>query len=189
MRNNIDTDQIMPKQFLTRTERTGYGDFIFHDWRYDEHGNPDPSFVLNDPVYTDASVLVTGYNFGCGSSREHAPWGLYQYGFRVIIAESFADIFYNNCFKTGLLPIRAGAEAVGRLTRNSGVRNEYVVDIDLEDQCVSDKGGLLFRFELEPFRKMCLLEGLDDIGITERYTKDISRYEENTGITGPAGGP
>ena len=164
-RANVDTDQIIPKQFLKRIERTGFGQFLFNDWR------EDPDFVLNDPRYEGASILVAGKNFGCGSSREHAPWALGEYGFRVIIAPSFADIFANNCFKNGMLPIALESALVKELMH---VRE---LTVDLETQMITDESGLEIRFEVSEFQRYCLLEGLDDIGLTLRHEDAISAYE------------
>jgi 3-isopropylmalate/(R)-2-methylmalate dehydratase small subunit len=174
-RANVDTDQIIPKQFLKRIERTGFGEFLFYDWRYLPDGQLDPSFVLNQPQYQGASILVAGKNFGCGSSREHAPWALGEFGFRVIIAPSFADIFANNCFKNGMLPITLPAEQVKELMP----RRELTVD--LERQTIEDQSGLLFGFEIGEFQKYCLLEGLDDIGLTLRHEDLIKEYELSHG--------
>ncbi len=181
MRENVDTDQIMPKQFLKRIERTGFGEFVFYDWRFDEQGEKIPGFVLNDPRYDGASVLISGSNFGCGSSREHAPWGLHDFGFKVIIAAGFADIFYNNCFNTGILPIVAPADKLFYLAQQSRSTAGYMVCADLEDQTVTDEQGFGFSFDIEPFRKYRLMEGLDDIGLTERLEDDILKFEASRG--------
>ncbi len=175
-RVNVDTDQIIPKQFLKRIERTGFGRFLFHDWRFDGAGNPRPDFELNRPRFQGASVLLTGPNFGCGSSREHAPWALEDYGFRAIIAPSFADIFYNNCFKNGMLPVRLEQPDAGRLME-AAARPGYRLEVDLEKQTVSDGAGLHFSFQVDPFRRRCLLEGLDDIGLTLQHEDEIRAYE------------
>jgi 3-isopropylmalate/(R)-2-methylmalate dehydratase small subunit len=172
-RANVDTDQIIPKQFLKRIERTGFGEFLFYDWRYLPDGQLDPSFVLNQPRYRGASILVAGKNFGCGSSREHAPWALGEFGFRVIIAPSFADIFANNCFKNGMLPITLPTEQVEELMH----RNELTVD--LERQTIEDESGLSIEFKVNEFQRYCLLEGLDDIGLTLRHEAAIRAYELN----------
>ena len=174
---NIDTDQIIPKQFLKRIERTGYGEFLFYDWRFSSDGTPNDDFVLNNPKYAGASVLIAGANFGCGSSREHAPWSLADYGFRVIIAPSFADIFYNNSLKNGLLPVRLSEEKVAELVEKSVNQKNYELTIDLENQTVSDGQGFEASFEIEEFRKYCLLNGLDDIGLTLQNESKISEYE------------
>jgi 3-isopropylmalate/(R)-2-methylmalate dehydratase small subunit len=172
-RANVDTDQIIPKQFLKRIERTGFGEFLFYDWRYLPDGHPDPSFVLNHPRYKDASILVTGKNFGCGSSREHAPWALSEFGFRVIIAPSFADIFANNCFKNGMLPVALPAEQVAEIMKR------HAVTVDLERQTIEDGEGFSVEFVVGEFQRYCLLEGLDDIGLTLRYEDAIRAYEQD----------
>ena len=182
VRDNVDTDQIMPKQFLKRVERTGFGEFVFNDWRFDANGDPSSDFTLNDARYERASVLLTGSNFGCGSSREHAPWGLADYGFSVIIAESFADIFYNNCCKIGLLPVSTTHRNILELENNCLAERDYTVRVSLKDQTVSDRHGFSFDFDIEPFRKHCLLEGLDDIGLTELHAEDIRKYEEKVSV-------
>ncbi len=170
-RANVDTDQIIPKQFLKRIERTGFGQFLFYDWRYLPDGQLDPSFVLNQPQYQGASILVTDKNFGCGSSREHAPWALGEFGFRVIIAPSFADIFSNNCFKNGMLPIALPDEQV----RNLMWRRKLTVN--LETRIITDEDGLAVQFVVNEFQRYCLLEGLDDIGLTLRHEDAIRAYE------------
>jgi len=175
-RANIDTDQIIPKQFLKRIERSGYGRFLFYDWRYAEDGTPNADFPLNDPRYAGASILVAGANFGCGSSREHAPWSLYDYGFRAVIAPSFADIFYNNSLKNGLLPVVLSEEAVREIIDRSRLES-YRLMIDLERQMVADSRGFASSFDIDPFRKHCLLNGLDDIGLTLQYEEKITAYE------------
>lgn len=176
-RANVDTDQIIPKQFLKRIERTGFGEFLFYDWRYLPNGQPDPSFVLNQPQYQGASILVADKNFGCGSSREHAPWALGEFGFRVIIAPSFADIFANNCFKNGMLPIALPEEQVRELMRRR------TLTVDLETQKITDENGQSFSFEVGSFQKYCLLEGLDDIGLTLKHEDAIKAYEERRAMT------
>ncbi|HET6854064.1 MAG TPA: 3-isopropylmalate dehydratase small subunit [Pyrinomonadaceae bacterium] len=176
-RANVDTDQIIPKQFLKRIERTGFGEFLFYDWRYLPDGQPNPSFVLNQPRYQDASVLVAGKNFGCGSSREHAPWALGEFGFRVIIAPSFADIFANNCFKNGMLPITLPAAQVAQIMDRARSREGYEVSVDLERQTVEDAQGFSASFDVGEFQRYCLLEGLDDIGLTLRHEDAIRAYE------------
>ena len=176
-RANIDTDQIIPKQFLKRIERTGFGEFLFYDWRYLPDGQIDPSFVLNEPRYKGASILVTDKNFGCGSSREHAPWALGEYGFRVIIAPSFADIFANNCFKNGMLPITLTAEQVKEIMTRAQGHEGYELSVDLERQTISDASGLSILFVIGEFQRYCLLEGLDDIGLTLRNEDAIREYE------------
>lgn len=176
-RANVDTDQILPKQFLKRVERTGFGEFVFYDWRFRCDGAPDESFILNQPRYQGASVLVAGQNFGCGSSREHAPWGLSDYGFRTIIAPSFADIFYNNCFKNGMLPVVLPESAVNELLRKASEIEYYQLTINLEKQEISDEQGYKTTFRIEEFRRYCLLNGLDDIDLTLRHENAISAYE------------
>jgi 3-isopropylmalate/(R)-2-methylmalate dehydratase small subunit len=177
-RANVDTDQIIPKQFLKRIERTGFGEFLFYDWRYLPDGEPNPAFVLNEPRYQGASILVAGKNFGCGSSREHAPWALGEFGFRVIIAPSFADIFANNCFKNGMLPIALDVEEI--MTR-AQEREGYQLTVDLERTVVEDASGLSIPFKIGEFQRYCLLEGLDDIGLTLRYEDLIRAYEVSHG--------
>ena len=173
-RANVDTDQIIPKQFLKRIERTGFGEFLFYDWRYLPDGQPDPSFVLNEPRYKGASILVADKNFGCGSSREHAPWALGEFGFQVIIAPSFADIFANNCFKNGMLPIAVNVEEIMKRAKE---REGYQLTVDLERLVVEDDSGLSITFVVSEFQRYCLLEGLDDIGLTLRHEDAIRAYE------------
>lgn len=174
---NVDTDQIVPKQFLKRVERTGFGQFLFYDWRFLPDGSSNPDFVLNQPRYHGAQILLTRENFGCGSSREHAPWALLDYGFRVIIAPSFADIFKNNCFKNGILPVELPAEVVDELFRRVNAQEGYALTVDLERQTIEGSDGFQCRFEIDPFRKRCLLEGLDDIGLTLQHQEKIAAYE------------
>ncbi|WP_027803008.1 3-isopropylmalate dehydratase small subunit [Paraburkholderia dilworthii] len=186
-RENVDTDAIIPKQFLKSIKRTGFGPNAFDEWRYLDHGEPgqdnskrplNPDFVLNQPRYQGASVLVARKNFGCGSSREHAPWALQQYGFRAIIAPSFADIFYNNCFKNGLLPIVLTEQQVDHLFNETYAFNGFQLTIDLEAQVVrTADGGTEYPFEVAAFRKYCLLNGFDDIGLTLRHAEKIRQYE------------
>lgn len=176
-RANVDTDQIIPKQFLKRIERTGFGQFLFNDWRYLPDGQPNPSFVLNEPRYQGASVLVADKNFGCGSSREHAPWALGEFGFRAILAPSFADIFANNCFKNGMLPITLTPEQIAEIMKRAKEREGYQLTIDLERQTVEDASGLSILFVVGEFQRYCLLEGLDDIGLTLKHEDAISAYE------------
>ncbi len=176
-RANVDTDQIIPKQFLKRIERSGFGRFLFYDWRFREDGSLDPRFELNRSRFRGATVLLTGSNFGCGSSREHAPWALLDYGFRTVIAPSFADIFYNNCFKNGMLPIRLPGRQVKDLFRRVRENPEYTLTVDLESCTLRDGRGLNLEFPVKPFRRHCLLEGLDEIGLTLRHEDKISRYE------------
>lgn len=177
-RVNVDTDQIIPKQFLKRIERTGFGRFLFYDWRFLEDGRLNPEFELNRKEFEGAGILLTGANFGCGSSREHAPWALLDYGFRVLLAPSFADIFYNNCFKNGMLPIRLSDEHLEPLLRKSVESPGYSLTVDLEAQEITGEGGLAIPFEVEPFRRESLLEGLDDIGLTLRHEERIRAFEE-----------
>lgn len=176
-RANVDTDQIMPKQFLKRIERTGFGQFAFYDWRFLADGTPNPEFELNKPQYQGATILVAGKNFGSGSSREHAPWGLADFGFKVIIAPSFADIFYNNCFKNFMLPVILPEEQVAALMKNAQTTPGYQLTVDLEAQTIIDAAGFTTTFDVDPFRKYCLLNGLDDIGLTLQQADKISAYE------------
>ncbi len=175
-RANVDTDQIMPKQFLKRVERSGYGEFVFYDWRRTPDGDLDPNFVLNKPEYQNAKILVTGPNFGSGSSREHAPWGIQDWGFEAVVAPSFADIFYNNCTKIGLLPVVLSEKEVQWLVELGEADPAAVVTIDLPDQTVTTE-GFEATFEIDPFIKHRLLEGLDDIGITLTHADEIDHYE------------
>lgn len=176
-RVNVDTDQIIPKQFLKRVERSGFGQFLFFDWRFLEGGEPNPDFELNQPRFEGATILLAGNNFGCGSSREHAPWSLLDYGFRSIIAPSFADIFYNNCSKNGMLPIHLPDAQVEKLFQDCAVRPGYRLTVNLEDQTVKDDDGTEFSFEIDAFKRECLLRGLDDIGLTLEHERDIRDYE------------
>lgn len=176
-RTNVDTDQIIPKQFLKRIERTGFGQFLFYDWRFDDAGKPNPSFILNNPKYQAASILVAGRNFGCGSSREHAPWALSDYGFRAIIAPSFADIFANNCLKNGLPPVALAEADVALILSRARELENYRVTVDLERCIVTDEHGLTAAFVLDEFRRHCLLNGLDDIGLTLQHESAIADYE------------
>jgi 3-isopropylmalate/(R)-2-methylmalate dehydratase small subunit len=176
-RANVDTDQIIPKQFLKRIERTGFGQFLFFDWRQLPDGSPDPEFEVNRPEYQGASVLLARRNFGCGSSREHAPWALEDFGFRAIIAPSFADIFYNNCFKNGLLPIRLDERQVDDLFQRCATMPGYRLTIDLHTCRIRDEQGLELSFEVEEFRRHCLLNGLDDIDLTLAHEAKISAFE------------
>lgn len=178
-RSNIDTDQIIPKQFLKRIERTGYGAFLFYDWRFNSNGSPNPAFVLNDRRFNGSSILVAGANFGCGSSREHAPWSLLDHGFRVIIAPSFADIFYNNSLKNGLLPVVLDEDAVAELIRTAEAGPSCRISVDLVTQTVTDTGGFHATFNIDAFRKHCLLNGLDDIALTLEHEEKIAKYELN----------
>ena len=178
-RSNVDTDQIIPKQFLKRIERTGFGKYLFFDWRLKQDGSENPEFELNQPEFRGASVLLARRNFGCGSSREHAPWALADFGFRVLIAPSFADIFYNNCFKNGMLPIRMSDADVDELFRRVAEHPGYRLSVDLEACTVSDDYGWLQTFAIEPFRRHCLLNGLDDIGLTLAHADRIADYERS----------
>ena len=180
-RVNVDTDQIIPKQFLKRVERDGYENFLFFDWRFNEDGTANKDFVLNHPGYKDASVLVAGRNFGCGSSREHAPWALQQYGFKAIISPSYADIFYNNCFQNGLLPVTLDEGSVAHITAQAKEIPGYSVTVDLENCMVSDNEGFRVSFSLDEFKQYCLLNGLDDIGITLQNEDAITAFEAKQG--------
>jgi 3-isopropylmalate/(R)-2-methylmalate dehydratase small subunit len=185
-RENVDTDAIIPKQFLKSIKKTGFGQNLFDEWRYLDHGEPgqdctnrpiNPEFVLNQSRYKDASILLARQNFGCGSSREHAPWALEQYGFRAVIAPSFADIFFNNCYKNGLLPIVLSAQQVDHLFNEAAAFNGYRLTIDLEKQQVIAPDGRTYDFEIAAFRKYCMVNGLDDIGLTLRHADKIKAYE------------
>lgn len=186
-RANVDTDAIIPKQFLKSIKRSGFGPNLFDEWRYLDHGEPgmdnsqrpvNQEFVLNLPRYRDAQVLLARDNFGCGSSREHAPWALLDYGIRVIIAPSFADIFFNNCFKNGILPIVLGGEKVDQLFKETEASEGYQLKVDLDKQNITTPGGEVISFEVDAFRKHCLLNGLDDIGLTMQHVDEIRAYEE-----------
>jgi 3-isopropylmalate/(R)-2-methylmalate dehydratase small subunit len=176
-RVNVDTDAIIPKQFLKRIERSGFGQFLFFEWRFDEQGNEISSFSLNQPRYQGAEVLISRANFGCGSSREHAPWAILDYGFRVVIAPSFADIFYNNCFKNGILPIKLSEEQVEELFQRTNASEGYKLTVDLENNRIADDAGLSLSFELDEHRRQFLLQGLDDIGLTLQHADAIAAYE------------
>jgi len=176
-RDNVDTDQIIPKQFLKRIERTGYGDVLFFDWRYDREGKPDPAFPLNAPRYRGATILLAGKNFGCGSSREHAVWALRDYGFRAVIAPSFADIFANNCLKNGVLTVALRPSEIAQLLALDAA-GPYELKIDLEQCQVSGNGGFQTDFEIDAFSRTCLLEGLDEIGTTLKREAEIAAYEQ-----------
>ena len=177
-RSNVDTDQIIAKQFLKKVERTGFGVHLFHDWRYLEDGvTPNPEFELNNPKFEGAKVLVTGDNFGCGSSREHAPWAIDDYGFNTVISTSFADIFYNNCFKNGILPVVVDADTLKGLMAEISANEGVAFTVDLENQKVTTPGGIELSFEIDGFRKHNLLNGLDDIGLTLAHTDKINSYE------------
>jgi 3-isopropylmalate/(R)-2-methylmalate dehydratase small subunit len=175
-RANVDTDQIIPKQFLKRVEKTGFGEFLFNDWRRSPSGDPEPNFVLNQPQYAGSSILVGGKNFGCGSSREHAVWALADYGFRAVIASSFADIFANNCVKNGVLTVVLTEDQAAELARKAET-NGYQLTVDLESCTVRDDQGFTATFTIDEFTRHCLLEGLDDIGLTLQHEGDISKYE------------
>ncbi|WP_340394172.1 3-isopropylmalate dehydratase small subunit [Paenibacillus sp. FSL E2-0177] len=177
-RVNVDTDAIIPKQFLKRIERTGFGQFLFYEWRFDEEGNDNPAFEMNKPRYQGASVLISRANFGCGSSREHAPWAIMDYGFRVVIAPSYADIFYNNCFKNGILPIKLSEEQVDELFKRTAEHEDYKLTVDLENNALQDEFGLSISFDLDEHRRQFLLQGLDDIGLTLQHAYEIAAYEE-----------
>ena len=176
-RANVDTDQIIPKEFLKRIERTGFGEFLFYDWRRKPDRTLDPAFVLNQPRYKGASILVADRNFGCGSSREHAPWALDDFGFRVIIAPSFADIFANNCVKNGLLTVVLPEDQVATLMKRAQETEGYRVTVDLEKLQVRDDAGFIASFTMDDFNRRCLLEGLDDIGLTLQHEAEIAAYE------------
>jgi 3-isopropylmalate/(R)-2-methylmalate dehydratase small subunit len=174
---NVDTDAIIPKQFLKTIQRTGLGKSLFFELRYDEKGKDNPDFVLNKPAYRKAQILVAGENFGCGSSREHAPWALLDFGIRCVIAPSFADIFYNNCFQNGILPIKLPQEDVDKLMDDANRGSNATITVDLESQEIRGPDGGCIKFELDPFRKRCLLEGLDNIGLTLESETAIGDYE------------
>ena len=193
-RSNVDTDAIIPKQFLKSIKRTGFGPNLFDEWRYLDHGEPgmdnsqrplNPDFVLNDPRYAGASILLARENFGCGSSREHAPWALLDYGFKVIIAPSFADIFFNNTFKNGILPIALDTGVVDELFRKAGGEQALQIEVDLAAQVLRLTDGQEIAFDVDPFRKHCLLEGLDDIGLTLQHVDEIRAYEERRKLEAP----
>jgi 3-isopropylmalate/(R)-2-methylmalate dehydratase small subunit len=175
-RSNVDTDQIIPKQFLKRIERSGFGQFLFYHWRFDDDGNLRKDFSMNHPKYQGASILVAGENFGCGSSREHAPWAIQDFGFKVVIAQSYADIFKNNCVKNGILTIQASEEQVQSIMRKAE-SEEYSLTVNLEDQVVYDNQGLEIKFDIAPYPKEMLLNGWDEIGVTLNYEDKISQYE------------
>ncbi|HKZ81927.1 MAG TPA: 3-isopropylmalate dehydratase small subunit [Pyrinomonadaceae bacterium] len=176
-RANVDTDQIIPKQFLKRIERTGFGEFLFYDWRFDSSGQPELNFCLNEPRYQGASILVTGKNFGCGSSREHAPWALADYGFRAIIAPSFADIFSNNCLKNGLLTVSLTEAEIQQIASRSRQIKGYQLTVDLDTCTIGDGRSFAASFNIDDFQRHCLREGLDDIGLTLQHEAAISAFE------------
>jgi 3-isopropylmalate/(R)-2-methylmalate dehydratase small subunit len=177
-RVNVDTDQIIPKQYLKTIKRTGLREGLFSDWRYTSSGETDTSFFMNQHRYQNAAILVAGDNFGCGSSREHAPWALLDYGLRCVIAPSFADIFFNNCFKNGMLPAVLKTDEVAQLMKEIGATPGYELTVDLAAQTVTSPSGTSFRFDIDPFRKDCLLHGLDEIGLTLKNEADITAYEQ-----------
>lgn len=181
-RSDVDTDQIIPKQFLKRIERTGFGQFLFYDWRFLDDGSDNPNFELNRPQYAAASILLARRNFGCGSSREHAVWALDDFGIRVVIAPSFADIFYNNCFKNGVLPIAVPEAQVDQLMKLAEP-GQVSLKVDLESQTISHESGFSIAFEIEPFRRECLLKGLDDIALTLQHEEKIAQYEAKRGVS------
>lgn len=176
-RTNVDTDQIISKEFLKRIERTGFGKYLFYHWRFDAEGNERKDFVLNDKRFKDSNILVAHENFGCGSSREHAPWSLLDYGFNVVIAPSYADIFYNNCMKNGLLPIRLTVAEVEKILK-SGQKGQYSVQVNLEEQSVTTEDGETYSFQIDPYYKQMLLNGWDEIELTFQYEDKITAYEE-----------
>ena len=182
-RSDVDTDQLVPKQFLKRVERSGFGKFLFFDWRYlnDEY-EENPEFELNRPEFRDATILLARRNFGCGSSREHAPWAVADYGFRVVLASSFADIFYNNSFKNGYLPARLTEEQIEELFQREAQYRPYKLTVDLENCVITDEHGLEMKFEIDAFRRENLLNGWDDIGLTLRYEEEIAAYEKANGV-------
>jgi 3-isopropylmalate/(R)-2-methylmalate dehydratase small subunit len=176
-RNNVDTDQIVPKQFLKKVERTGFGAHLFHDWRFNPDGSDDLTFELNNPAFKGAKVLVTSDNFGCGSSREHAPWAIADYGFNTVISTSFADIFYNNCFKNSILPLVVDSTKLEALMTEISANEGVAFSVDLENQTVTTPAGNDFEFEVEPFRKHNMLNGLDDIGLSLLQEEKITAFE------------
>ena len=175
---HVDTDQIIPKQFLKRIERTGFGQFLFFDWRFNDDGSPNEEFILNDLRFKNSEILLAQENFGCGSSREHAPWALRDYGFKVIISSSFADILYNNCFKNCILPLVLNEKDLEYLFESTLNFNDYMLNIDLEKNLLADNKGFKISFDVDPFRKKCLLEGLDDIALTLEHSEKIDKYEK-----------
>ncbi|MFM7345459.1 MAG: 3-isopropylmalate dehydratase small subunit [Tagaea sp.] len=182
---NVDTDMIIPKQHLKTIKRTGLGKALFEEMRYDNSGKENPDFVLNKPAYRKAQILVAGDNFGCGSSREHAPWALLDFGITCVISTSFADIFYNNCFKNGILPIKVSKEDLGKLMDDANRGSNATLTVDLEAQTIKGPDGGTVKFEIDPFRKKCLLEGLDDIGLTLQRGADIDAYEKRNAGSQP----
>jgi len=182
-RANVDTDQIIPAKYLKRIERTGFGAFLFDSWRKLDSGKPNPDFILNDPRYAEATIIITGPNFGSGSSREHAPWALEDYGFRTLIGTSFADIFKNNCFQNGMLPVQLTDEAVKHFMDQAKADPDYQISVDLERCLVTGADEYTAEFEIDAFRRDCLLRGLDEIGLTLEYVDEISEYEVGHPIT------
>ena len=182
---NIDTDMIIPKQYLKTIKRTGLGKGLFSEQRYNDDGSDNPDFVLNKPAYKNAKILVAGDNFGCGSSREHAPWALLDFGIRCVISTSFGDLFYNNCFKNGILPIRVSQEDLDKLFDDADRGANAIVTVDLEKQEITGPDGGCVRFDIDPFRKHCLLNGLDDIGLTMVKAPSIDTYEERAKVSRP----
>jgi 3-isopropylmalate/(R)-2-methylmalate dehydratase small subunit len=183
-RANVDTDQIIPKQFLKRIERTGYGDFLFFDWRQTPAGEPIANFVINDPRYKGAQILIAGKNFGCGSSREHAAWALSDFGFRAVVAPTFADIFFSNAAKNGIVLVKLSEDQVALLLNRAQTLPGYKLTVSLEEQKVTDSLGFVASFEIDPFRKYCLLEGLDDIGLTLRHVAELDAFEKKHNAAG-----
>ncbi len=177
-RINVDTDQIIPKQFLKRIERTGFGQFLFYDWRFNDDGSPNMDFIFNNPDYKNSEILLARDNFGSGSSREHAPWALSDYGFKVIIAPSFADIFYNNCFKNGMLPIVLPGGDADYLFDTAFNKKDYSIEVKLSDEILNDDYGWSAKFSIDSYRKKCLMEGLDDIAITLQLLPRINEFEQ-----------
>ena len=184
-RTNVDTDQIIPKQFLKKVDRAGYGAHLFHDWRFLEDGSDNPDFELNNPAFKGASILVAGDNFGCGSSREHAPWSILDYGFRVVISSSYADIFYNNCFKNGILPIIVEADQLSQLMAEIRESEGVQFKVDLETRKLTTPGGITIEFNVDEFRRECLLKGLDDIAWTLQHETAIGEFEEKQKTAAP----
>ena len=180
---NVDTDMIIPKQFLKTIKRTGLGKSLFYEMRFDDGGKENPDFVLNQPAYRNAKILVAGDNFGCGSSREHAPWALLDFGIRCVISTSFADIFYNNCFKNGILPVAVSPEDLAKLMDDAERGANATLTVDLESQEIRGPDGGVVRFDIDPFRKKCLLEGLDDIGLTMQKADSIQAFEETVSLS------
>ncbi|MBT89390.1 MAG: 3-isopropylmalate dehydratase small subunit [Spirochaetales bacterium] len=176
--SNVDTDQIIPKQFLKRIEKTGFGEFLFYDWRFNDDGSIKKDFVLNQEKFTKSAILLARDNFGCGSSREHAPWALKDYGFKVIISTSFADIFYNNCFKNGMLPIVVSNESLQYLFHSSSEIDNYLLDVNLQQSTIKDNNNFSYEFQIDKFRKKCLLEGLDDIALTLVHSEELDQFEK-----------